>query len=152
MELGDRVHILDGCRLEALTTYEDWSYSPRIIIGSRVTIGQNFHCTCSDRVEIGDDVGITGNVTISDTIHPYDDITKPIERCQLRSKRVVIGPESKVNNGAVILPGVRIGKHCSIGANSVVTKDVPDYSVAAGNPARVIRKYNPETGIWEKDS
>lgn len=150
IEIGERVNILYGCRLEACTQYAGVCHKPRIVIGSRVSIGQNFHCTCSEYVEIGDDVSITANVTISDTIHPYEDVSQPIERCPLKSRPVRIGAETKINNGAVIMPGVTIGRHCSIGANSVVTRDVPDYSVVVGNPGRVVKHYNPLTDVWER--
>jgi acetyltransferase-like isoleucine patch superfamily enzyme len=59
---------------------------------------------------------------------------------------VVIGDGSWLGHGAVVLPGVTIGKHVVIGANSVVTKDIPDFSVAVGSPARVIRQYDETLG------
>lgn len=62
----------------------------------------------------------------------------------------MIGDQTFIGMHAVILPGVLIGKHCVIGANSVVTDNIPDYSVAVGVPAKVIKKYNWKTGEWEK--
>jgi len=63
---------------------------------------------------------------------------------------IVIEDEAWIGANVVVLAGVTIGKHCIIAAGSVVTKDVPPYSVAVGNPARVLKKYNPETKNWEK--
>jgi len=150
IELGDRVHIFDGARIEAVMEYRGHKYQPQIKIGSGVSIGQNFHCTCSNSIEIGEEVSITAGVTISDTTHSYEDIEVPIEHQPLRNAPVVIGPWTKIHNGAVILPGVHIGRHCMVGANSVVTHDVPDYSVAVGNPAKVVRQYIPGSGRWER--
>ena len=61
-----------------------------------------------------------------------------------------IGDGSWVGTHCAILGNVRIGKHCIIGANSVVTKDIPDYCVAVGNPAKIIKKYNKNTQQWER--
>ena len=63
---------------------------------------------------------------------------------------VAIGEDCKIYNNCVILPGVHIGKHCTIGANSVVTHDIPDYCVAVGVPTRIIKRYNFKTQQWEK--
>lgn len=63
---------------------------------------------------------------------------------------VKIGSQSFIGMGARIFPGVTIGKHCVIGANAVVTHDIPDYCVAAGMPARVIKRYDFEKGEWVK--
>ena len=63
---------------------------------------------------------------------------------------IVIEDETWVGANVVILAGVTVGKHCIIAAGSVVTKDVPAYSVAVGNPARVVKKYNHQTNSWNK--
>jgi lipopolysaccharide O-acetyltransferase len=68
----------------------------------------------------------------------------------LNSLPVIISKNVWIGESVSILPGVRIGKASIIGANSVVTKDIPDYSIAAGNPAKVIKKYNFATRCWER--
>jgi bifunctional N-acetylglucosamine-1-phosphate-uridyltransferase/glucosamine-1-phosphate-acetyltransferase GlmU-like protein len=50
----------------------------------------------------------------------------------------------------IVLPGITIGKHCFIGAGCVVTQNIPDYCVTVGNPARIIKRYNPQSQTWEK--
>jgi acetyltransferase-like isoleucine patch superfamily enzyme len=86
-------------------------------------------------------------VYITDQNHGYEDVTRPISQQSQPELPVVIGDGSWLGHGAVVLPGVTIGKHVVIGANSVVTKDIPDFSVAVGSPAKVIRQYD-ETHGW----
>ena len=61
-----------------------------------------------------------------------------------------IGEHTIIGANVIVLPGVNIGKHCFIGAGCVVTKDIPDYCVTVGNPARIIKRFNPQTQMWEK--
>jgi acetyltransferase-like isoleucine patch superfamily enzyme len=63
---------------------------------------------------------------------------------------VFIGRHTWLGQNVVVLPGVAIGQHCIIGANSVVNSSIPDYSVAVGAPARVIKRYNRDTNQWER--
>jgi acetyltransferase-like isoleucine patch superfamily enzyme len=85
-------------------------------------------------------------VYITDQNHDYRDITVPISQQSQPERAVVIGDNSWIGHGAVILPGSHIGKHVVIGANSVVTGKIPDYSVAVGSPAKVIRRYQEGSG------
>jgi acetyltransferase-like isoleucine patch superfamily enzyme len=94
-------------------------------------------------------VAITEYVAIFDIFHPYEDPDTPIVRQQLRTAPVEIGDDCLIGYGVVIQPGVRIGRHCIIGANSVVTKSIPDFCVAVGSPARIIRRYNTASRTWE---
>lgn len=89
-------------------------------------------------ITIGDHAGIAANVQLLSNNHdPYDlDV--------LTCKPVEIGDYAWIGAGATVLPGVRVGRHAVIGAASVVTKDVPDYAVAVGNPARVIKMLDKE--------
>lgn len=89
-------------------------------------------------------------VTITDIEHPYENIETAPGKQKMIARAVRIGRQSFIGMGARIFPGVTIGRHCVIGANAVVTHDVPDYCVAAGVPARVIKKYDPEKGAWVK--
>ena len=65
---------------------------------------------------------------------------------------VSIGDDTWIGTNVVIVGTVEIGKHCVIGANRVVTHDIPDYCVAAGSPCKVLKRYNMVTREWEKDS
>jgi len=82
--------------------------------------------------------------------HGYEDISIPPSKQKDIIKLITIEDEVWIGANCVITIGVTIGKHSIVGAGSVVTKDIPPYCIAVGNPARVIKKYNSETAAWEK--
>lgn len=106
-------------------------------IGSDVFISQ--HVTISGTVTIGDDTLIAGYVTILDANHVIDDAHRPIRLQGGRTQPIRIGRDVWIGTGVVVLPGVTIGDHAVIGANSTVTHDVPAWAIAVGSPARVLR-------------
>jgi acetyltransferase-like isoleucine patch superfamily enzyme len=119
-------------------------------IGNNCTFGYNNHITCVKNVIIGDFVLTANNVYISDNLHSYENIELPIMMQPVYFKSLVnIGEGSWIGENVCII-GASIGKNCVIGANSVVTKDIPDYSVAVGSPARVIKTYNVDLQSWIK--
>ncbi len=141
LSIGSHSMIRRGARIEIIV--RDPQRPPSIQIGSNVNIEQNVHIVCSSGITIGDGVSITANCGIVDTSHPYDENnpdTKTGDRINSTHTPVEIGDYTFIGMGSVILPGVRIGKSCVIGANSTVTRDIPDYSIAAGSPAVVIRQ------------
>jgi len=150
ISLGKHVSIYKNCRIQGISEYNGKTFSPEIIFDDYSSSQQNLHLTCANKIYIGKNTALAANVTITDIHHPYDDISTPIEKQDIVVKEVYIGDDCKIYNNAVILPGTKIGKHCTIGANSVVSGDFPDYCVIAGIPARVIKKYNKETNLWER--
>ena len=150
IKMGKGVQIRNNARIEGVSCYNDRKFSPIIVIGDNVTIEQRCHITCADCIEIGKDTAIAANVSITDIDHPYDDIAVPIERQNITVEPVHIGEGCKIYNNVVILQGVKIGKHVTIGANSVVTKSVPDYCVVVGAPAFIVKKYNFESHKWDR--
>ena len=119
-----------------------------VIIGDRTKIGLSN--TIIGPVTIGNDIRLAQNITLSGLNHNYTDVNLPIHVQGVSTAPIVIEDETWIGANVVVLAGVTIGKHCIVAAGSVVTKDVPPYSVAVGNPARVLKKYNPETNNWEK--
>jgi len=119
-----------------------------VIIGDRTKIGLSN--TIIGPVSIGNDIRLAQNITLSGLNHNYTDVTLPIHVQGVSTAPIVIEDETWIGANVVVLAGVTIGKHCIVAAGSVVTKDVPSYSVAVGNPARVVKKYNSETENWEK--
>ncbi|WP_296014180.1 acyltransferase [uncultured Treponema sp.] len=140
--------IMNDARIEAVYNYGDEVYFPSIKIGDNVDIQQRVHITCAESINICNNVSILPDVLITDINHPYIDISIPPKNQHLEHKPVFIGEETIVGMGARILPGVKIGKHCCIGANSVVTQDIPDYSVAVGIPAKVVKRYDFDESEW----
>ncbi len=132
-----------------VTEYMGIAYNPKIIVGEGTWVGKNCSIAAIDKVEIGKNVLFAGHVHITDHSHGYEDISKPMNVQPLTSKGpVIIEDDCWLGFSCEILSGVHIGKHCVIAARAVVTKDVPAYSVVAGNPARVIKKYDMESKKW----
>ena len=119
---------------------------PVVRIGDRCLIGKGSGIVGHFSIEIGHDVWTGHHVYITDQNHGYDDITLPISQQTMPERAVSIGDGSWLGHGTVVLPGARIGRNVTIGANSVVTGTIADFSVAVGNPARVIRRYVEGTG------
>jgi acetyltransferase-like isoleucine patch superfamily enzyme len=112
-----------------------------ITIGARCLIGKGSGIVGHERIAIGDDVFTGHHVYITDANHGYEDPDVPIGRQFAPPRPVTIGAGSWLGHGSIVLPGATVGRHCVIGAGSVVTGEIPDYSVAVGNPARIIRRY-----------
>lgn len=126
-----------GCKLE---------------IGKGCNIGHYNHICATEAVIIEDDVLTADKVYISDNLHSYEDIHVPIKLQPIKQiATVVIGSGSWIGESACII-GAKIGRNCVVGANAVVTKDVPDYCVVAGAPAKIIKRYCLETQAWKKTS
>lgn len=117
-------------------------------IGERSIIG--IGCTVIGPVEIGNQVMLAQNIVISGLNHGYESIELSPAEQKVITKKITIADEVWIGANCVITAGVTIGKHAVVGAGSVVTKDIPEYSVAVGNPARVVKKYNNLSKIWEK--
>ena len=149
INIGDYSSIMNGARIEAIDTFGGKIYQPSIHIGNHVDIGQNAHITAASELVIDDGTSIFPDVLITDIIHKYEDINKPPADQGIEVHTTRIGKNCQVGMGARILPGVIIGNCCVIGANAVVTNSIPDYSVAIGVPAKVIKQYNLESNKWE---
>jgi acetyltransferase-like isoleucine patch superfamily enzyme len=117
-----------------------------VVIGDRCLIGRGSGIVGHFSVEIGHDVWTGHHVYITDQNHGYADPDVPISLQTQPERPVRIGDGSWIGHGAVILPGVTIGRHVVVGANSVVTSDIPDHCVAVGAPARVIKRLSD--GRW----
>lgn len=147
---GDNVYIGFHARIEGILQYQSEKFHPQIVLNDGVSIQQNLHLTCAESVEIGKNTAIAANVSITDIHHPYDDVNLSIEFQNIISKPVYIGEDCKIYNNSVILQGTKIGKHCTIGANSVVSGEFPDYCIIVGAPAKIIKRYSFEKQKWLK--
>ncbi len=150
IKLGKHVMVYYHARINGVAQYNKVKYNPMIILEDGVRIQQNLHLTCAKSIIIGSNTAIAANVTITDIHHSYTDINIPIEKQYLQVKPVRIGKDCKIYNNAVILPGTIIGNHVTIGANSVVSGNIPNYSVAVGMPAKIIKRYDFSSSQWRK--
>ncbi|WP_434931434.1 acyltransferase [Shewanella sp. HL-SH5] len=139
---GKKVRIYPHSRIESL--------GGKIKIGDNVSVGQNLHLISKLNVDIGDKTTISANVFISDVDHEYKTINVHIMEQALHSKETVIGENCFIGYGCVILPGTILGKQCIVGANSVVKGVFPEHCVVAGSPAKIIKRYDVNDGIWKK--
>ncbi len=142
ISIGNYVEIRKGARLEVVGSKKE--QTPMIEIGDGTSIHLYFHCGAASSVKIGKNVLIAGRVFITDHDHEYGNLDLLYNESGLNTKPVIIEDEVWIGEGAVILKGVTVGKRSVIGANAVVTKNVPPYTVVGGVPARVIRKIDKQ--------
>ena len=146
ISVGENVEFCRLARIDAISYYPNTGqhFEPVLKIANNVVVQVSCHIGCINRVEIGEYTTMGARTYITDhthgTVEP-DDLKLPPRHRKLYSKGpVIIGKYVAIGEGCIILPGVTIGDHSVIGANAVVTKDVPPYSVVAGNPAKVIKQ------------
>lgn len=132
IEIGDNVYIGHDTILKGY-------YNSKLIIRSNTWIGQGCFIHGAGGVEIGERVGIGPMVKIHAASHKELGIDTPILFSELEFEKIIIEDNCNIGIGSVILMGVRIGEGSKIGANAVVNKDIPEYSVAVGVPAKVIK-------------
>ncbi|WP_459878754.1 acyltransferase [Desulfothermus naphthae] len=133
---------------------EEWQgkkYNSKLIIGNSSVIMDGTQISVVNYIKIGDRVLIGRGCAIVDHLHDYRIIDCPLNIAPLtEGKPIVIEDDVFIGVNTVIAPGVRIGAHSFIGANSVVNVNIPPYSMVAGNPAKIVRSYNHNKGLWEK--
>ena len=145
MVFSDDVTLASGAYVAALT---DLVLQPRLEIGRGTKIGDHSHIICAHSVTFGERVLAANRVFVTDNGHRYADVDVAIMDQRLEALAAVhIGDHSWIGENVCIL-GASIGRHCVIASNSVVNRDVPDYCVAAGAPAKIVRRYSPEHGQW----
>jgi len=123
-----------------------------ITVGRRSLIGESCILRGQGGITIGDDVYLGTLVQILAVNHVFHDTTRPISMQGITAQGISIGNGSWIGSGAIILDGVRIGCNVVVGAGAVVTRDIPDYCIAVGNPARVIRNLRTDPFPHEQHS
>lgn len=142
IQIGEGTMLGPGITLSAgMVPGQQCLSDPVVRIGDRCLIGKGSGIVGHFSIEIGNDVWTGHHVYITDQNHGYTDVTRPISLQTMPERPVSIGDGSWIGHGTVVLPGANIGRHVTVGANSVVTGHLPDFSVAVGNPARVIKQY-----------
>ena len=144
ISFGKNCFVGKNCIFSAWEQLRKQTFSPTIIIGNHCDFGEYNHISAINKIQIGDGL-LTGRwVTITDNAHGNPDINEnnlpPMERTVYSKGPIVIGSNVWIGDKATILPGVTIGDGAVIGANTVVTHNVPPYSTAVGNPMRIIKR------------
>lgn len=101
-------------------------------------------------VTIGNNVIIAQHVVMSGLNHNYEDVNMPVSLQPVTTAEIIVEDDCWIGANSVLTAGVRIGRHAVVAGGSVVTKDVPPFSVVGGNPARILKQYNKATNSWEK--
>jgi acetyltransferase-like isoleucine patch superfamily enzyme len=158
---GDDVWLGRGSLLIAITRYPGSSmvhpfiqqevqhFTPTISVGSRVTATAGLQIAAMGEVTVEDDVMFASNINITDGLHGYESAYEPYKYQKMfRIAPIRVKRGCWIGQNVVILPGVTIGELSIVGANSVVTKSIPDRCIAAGSPARVIKRWDENSHQW----
>jgi acetyltransferase-like isoleucine patch superfamily enzyme len=151
-----RIDVFPWNRFEIgkLTTIEDFctvnNGSGHVLLGDRVRVG--IGSVIIGPVTMGSGSGLGQHVFVAGFNHGYSDGGKNSSQQPLDIKPTVIEEEAHIGANSVVVAGVTIGKRSQVGAGSVVTKDIPPFCVAVGNPAKVVKRFNHEKEIWERVS
>ena len=162
IKTGGKTSIRSTARLDVLPKFlfylgksaiiEDYAVVNNIL--GDVVIGENsligLRCTVIGPVEIGNDVLLAQNIVLSGQNHGYEDITISIREQKSIIDKITIKDRAWIGANAVIVAGVTVGVHSIVAAGSVVTKDVPDYTIVGGNPAKILKQYDHDSKEWQR--
>jgi acetyltransferase-like isoleucine patch superfamily enzyme len=151
VQLGDHVRIKRNTSIN-LHPKDKRSKEILLFIGNNTIISESCFISACNRIVIEENVGVSPNVMIIDNSRKLGDVSRPSKEQELKIGSVHIGADSWIAYGACVMPNVNIGKHCIIGALSVVNEDIPPYSLAVGAPAKVVKRYDFNRGEWVKVS
>ena len=153
ISIGDNVDVGAFCRITVSTEFGGHKVKSgsgvRLKIGDNVSIGNNSFISANNSIEIGNDVIMSAYVFITDHDHGFEDVEKKLSQQPLtEGGHVKIGDNVFLGVKSSVLKNVSIGERAVVAANAVVTKNVPAFSIVAGNPARIIKKYDFEKKEW----
>lgn len=148
MFIGQRVRIFPGARIEVVDKESS------IIFEDNISVGQNLHIISGggQKLIIGTNTTISANVFITNVDHEYKEIDVHVLKQNILMKNTRIGENCFIGYGVVIQAGTILGKQCIVGANAVVRGNFPDYSVIAGVPAKIIKRYDGKSETWKRTS
>lgn len=143
MHFGSNVNVGSGVIIELYKQFGTQHFTPEFRMGNYSSFGDDGHISCVNKVIIGDNVRIGKKVFLTDNAHGASDRqlldTRPNLRPIVSKGPVIIEDNAWIGEMVCIMPGVTIGKGRIVGANAIVTKDIPPYCVVGGNPAKIIK-------------
>ena len=155
-QVGRGLRIGKRCRIEVIDEHNGITYLPRLTIGDNVSMNDDVHIGCVSSVSIGNNVLMASKIYISDHNHGTYSGTRqdsplvpPGDRL-LGYAPVIIEDNVWIGEMVSILPGVRIGRGSIVGAGSVVSRDIPQLTIAVGSPAHPIKSYDPTLKLWRR--
>jgi len=148
--LGNNVVINEFSRIEAISKWNSLNYNSKIIVGDNTSFSQFLHITTASSINIGSNCCFASRCMITTIDHLYDEINVKVTSQNITTNDVIIGNYCYFGMDVKIFPGVVIGDNVIVGANSIVLHDLPSYTVCVGIPAKPIKKYNFDSGKWEK--
>jgi acetyltransferase-like isoleucine patch superfamily enzyme len=152
IEIGNRVYVCGVSTLWAISRYGEDFYQPSITIGDDVHIGRFAYVTAIEGIHIGSGSVLSEHVYITDHSHGFDpDAGLIMKQRPVTKGPVRIGAHCFLGYRVAVMPGVVLGDHCVVGANSVVTRPFPPYSMIAGAPARLLKRYCFESNTWKQE-
>lgn len=144
--IGNNTKLGDNCFIEIIGINK----KDKLHIGDNVSVTGSLFVSCMEKITIGDNALIANNVRIYDSNHGMNPDLGNYEEQEFSKKRVFIDEGVWIGDNVIILAGATIGKKCIIGAGSIVTGEVPAYTIAAGVPAKPIKKWNSKNQNWER--
>lgn len=151
ISLSSQTYIAEGAELIALNEHAGKALTSEIKIGENTRIHERARITSARSIIIGKNVLIAPDVFITDHNHGMNpEVPEGFAKQELIIKPVKIGDGTWIGERVCILPGVSIGRHCIIGAGSVCSRSIPDYSIAVGIPAYVIKQWNKKEKKWDQ--
>lgn len=150
VDIQENVFIRDSARIECIISKGIQKFNPKLTIENGVSFEQRCHIIVGGDLTIGKNAMISFDVMITDTEHEYENVDLPVATQPLKVSKTYIGENCFIGSGVKIQAGTILGKHCVVGANSVVRGIFPDYCVIVGIPARIIKRYDEKSRIWEK--
>jgi acetyltransferase-like isoleucine patch superfamily enzyme len=151
IKLGNSVEIRKDVWLNTSYT-TDANAEPALVIDDNCMIYARCHIAAHNHIHLERDVGVSESVLIVDQNHAYNDITVPIAKQGVTEGGTIrIGQGCWIGQGAAIVCNqgeLVLGRNSVVAANALVTRSFPPYSVIAGNPARIVKQFDPSTGVW----
>lgn len=145
ISIGSRVMLFPGARIEAVGAAQ----APQVVLGDNVSIQRDVHIGACLKVEILEGTVFGAGVYVTDHDHDYRDPMRGyFGTGELLAAPVRIGPNAWIGERVIVLKGVTIGKGAIVGAGALVNRDVPEYSIAVGVPAKVVRRFDFDAGQW----